>query len=244
MSTMISACIVGGLTRLTWSSQKGYTREDMQCPEMAREYNQEGMGGGDSNDRMKLNKRTSCEMNLISRRWDWRLFWGIMDIALTNAFILYLFFHPSVTHQEFFREVATQFFWCAKKDLRGPETTVRTSKRQTSADEESGDEADIEELPVALPASVPKRRHFKGTYKRACYVCMSRRNINSLAKNPRKCSGTVRENLKRSHTGCKFCNVALCAGPDCWKVFHEEFQGVRQENPMTFWQTTDENDSD
>ena len=82
MSTMISACIVGGLSRLTWSAEKGYTREDMQCPEMAREYNQEGMGGGDSNDRMKLNKRTSCEMNLISRRWDWRLFWGIMDIAL------------------------------------------------------------------------------------------------------------------------------------------------------------------
>ena len=71
---------VGGLQRLTWSRDKGYHRQDMQCPEMAREYNQEGMGGGDSNDRMKLARRTSCEMNLVSKRWDWRLFWGLMDI--------------------------------------------------------------------------------------------------------------------------------------------------------------------
>ena len=57
----------------------------------------------------------------------------------------------NIDEEEEAREnVATQFFWCAKKDLRGPETTVRTSKRQTSADEESGDEADIEEVPVAV----------------------------------------------------------------------------------------------
>ena len=240
MSTMISACIVGGLSRLTWSAEKGYRREDMQCPEMAREYNQEGMGGGDSNDRMKLNKRTSCEMNLFSKRWDWRLFWGIMDIAITNAFILYLFFHPSTTHQDFFRSVANEFFIIAKKDLRGPVASQRASTRNNSSGDGSGEDADIEEVQAVHPASVHKRYHFKGRYKRACYVCMQKRNITSISERPRKCSGTVRENLKRPHSGCKFCNVALCEGPSCWKTFHEEYPGVRQNFSMDFWESSDD----
>ena len=107
-------CVVGGLQRLTYSKESGYKRQDMQCPEMAREYNQEGMGGGDSNDRMKLARRTSCEMNLVSKRWDWRLFWGLMDIAITNAFVLYTFFHKTTTHSQFFFELAFAWF----KDTR------------------------------------------------------------------------------------------------------------------------------
>ena len=212
----------------------------MQCPEMAREYNQEGMGGGDSNDRMKLNKRTSCEMNLISKRWDWRLFWGIMDIAITNAFILYLFFHPTTTHQDFFKSVANEFFIIAKKDLRGPVASLRASTRNNSSGDGSAEDADIEEVQAVTPASVHKRYHFKGRYKRACYVCMQKRNITSISERPRKCSGTVRENLKRPHSGCKFCNVALCEGPSCWKTFHEEYQGVRQNFSMDFWESSDD----
>ena len=165
MSTMMSACIVGGLSRLTWSAATGYKRQDMQCPEMAREYNQEGMGGGDSNDRMKLNKRTSCEMNLLSKRWDWRLFWGIMDIAITNAFILYLFFHPTMTHQQFFREVATDFFLCAKTDSRGPAPTARASTRQKSGGEETGDEGDVEEI---LPSRPLHRLVYYSTDLQSC----------------------------------------------------------------------------
>ena len=73
-------------------------------------YNQEEMGGGDSNDRMKLARRTSCEMNLVSKRWDWSLFWGLMGIAITNAFVLYTFFHKTTAHSHFFFELAFEWF--------------------------------------------------------------------------------------------------------------------------------------
>ena len=136
LSSMISACVVGGLQRLTYSKESGYKRQDMQCPEMAREYNQEGMGWGDSNDRMKLARRTSCEMNLVSKRWDWRLFWGLMDIAITNAFVLYTFFHKTTTHSVhfwiitlwFYRPFCVRYLKIALGAARGRRTVLRGQK--------------------------------------------------------------------------------------------------------------------
>jgi len=223
LSSMISAMKVGGLQRLTWNSEKGYHRKDMQCPEMAREYNQEGMGGGDSNDRMKLARRTSCELNLVSKRWDWRLFWGLMDIAITNAFILYSFFHPRITHSQFFFDVANDFFLYAKKGGRVG-SKRRLSRRRGKSDSEESDQQNTKEEVEegAVPTGTHKRVHFKGTYKRSCFVCLNKRQNYTVGKNPKKDTGKRRENFPRSHSGCKECNVALCNTPECWRIMHTE----------------------
>ena len=244
LSSMISACVVGGLQRLTYSKESGYKRQDMQCPEMAREYNQEGMGWGDSNDRMKLARRTSCEMNLVSKRWDWRLFWGLMDVAITNAFVLYTFFHKTTTHSQFFFELAFEWFKVAKNGGRELPQKRRLSTRQSSngddtVSEECGEEGDAEAVPKTSAAE-HQRRRFKGKYKRACYVCLKLRCNVKIGKNVKKETGAERENFPRPNSGCKTCNVALCMEGACWRVFHTQFVGCSQPYNKNYWESSDD----
>ena len=214
----------------------------MQCPEMAREYNQEGMGGGDSNDRMKLARRTSCEMNLVSKRWDWRLFWGLMDIAITNSFILYSFFHKNTTHSQFFFELAFEWFKVAKNGGRELPQKRRLSTRQSSngddtVSSECGEEQEGEALPKTSSAEHMRRR-FKGKYKRACYVCLKLRCNVKIGKNLKKDSGVERENFPRPNSGCKQYNVALCNEGACWRVLHTQFVGCSQPYSMKYWESS------
>ena len=212
---------------------------------MAREYNQEGMGGGDSNDRMKLARRTSCEMNLVSKRWDWRLFWGLMDIAITNAFILYLFYHPRITHSDFFFDLANDFFLYAKKGGRVGSKRRLSRRRGKSSSDESDEEEKTETVDdTPVPQTTHKRVHFQGTYKRSCFVCLNKRKNFTIGANPKKDTGKRRENFLRSHSGCKECNVALCEGPDCWRVMHAEYVGCRQSYSMKYWMDSDRDDTE
>ena len=249
LSSMLSALPVSGLKRLTWSQEKGYAKQDMQAPEMTREYNKDGMGGGDLCDRMKLARRTSCELNLVSNRWDWRLFWGLWDIAVVNCFIIFLFFHPTCTHAQFFLEVANGFYFYGKKGAGG-DKRKRTSPRTASELDlshltlvsDADDESDVK-VPDVTPLRHVRRR-FKGSYKRSCFVCLKLDRNKTQGKKAKE-SGDLRWNYPRSYSGCKTCNVALCVGGDCWTVHHRDYLHCRQNWPMKYWDNTDaENNSD
>ena len=108
-----------GVMRLTWNEDDGYCSKRMQAPEMALEYNG-GMFGTDRGDRIKLSRRCSCERNLFSKRWELRLFWGLMDFALSNAFILFRFFHGTTNHSKWFQNLCNGLFFHIKTNMPGP----------------------------------------------------------------------------------------------------------------------------
>ena len=235
-----------GVLRLTWNEEDGYCSKRMQAPEMALEYNG-GMFGTDRGDRIKLSRRCSCERNLISKRWELRLFWGLMDFALSNAFFLYRFFHVSTNHSKWFQNFCHGMFFYIKNNMPGPlpdgmkmatraappKTPSRAAKSPASqsstiTQNDSSDES----------LEVPQehiRCWFFGDYKRSCFVCKKRRIINSSGKHRQEGHRTRRVNYPRSKSGCKLCNVALCNDRVCWDIMHLEYIGESESYSRVHW---------
>jgi hypothetical protein len=55
------------------------------------------------------------EMNLLSQKWEWRLFWDCSTWLFTNSFLIYRFFHPDVTHTNFCQMLTDEMFVTALK---------------------------------------------------------------------------------------------------------------------------------
>ena len=51
---------------------------------------------------------------MLSNRWYDRLFWGLIDMAITNSYIIYSHFHPGIEHAEFFQMLAEELFFVGK----------------------------------------------------------------------------------------------------------------------------------
>lgn len=60
------------------------TRGNIPCPQSIKDYNKY-MGAVDHADQL----RGSYDVDRRSKKWWHRLFWGIIDIAFVNSFILY-----------------------------------------------------------------------------------------------------------------------------------------------------------
>ena len=85
----------------------------MRCPVAGIEYN-DGMGGTDSFDRLKLNETTSMEMAIISKNWNHRLTFGLLDMSLVNSYIIYREHHPNITHRAFMKQLVEELYCLAK----------------------------------------------------------------------------------------------------------------------------------
>jgi hypothetical protein len=236
-----------GVMRLTWNEVEGYCSKPMQAPEMALEYNG-GMFGTDRGDRIKLSRRCSCERNLFSKRWELRLFWGLMDFALANAFILYRFFHVSSNHSKWFQNLCNGMFYYIKNNMPGPlpqgmkmdtrKAPPKTPSRSAKSPVSVGSTVSVDESTEDEAMDVPTehiRWWFKGDYKRSCYVCKKRGIINSRGKEREEGDGKRRINYPRSKSGCKVCNVALCNDQTCWDVMHLEFTGQAESFDRSYW---------
>jgi hypothetical protein len=188
---------------------------------------------------------TSCQMSLYSDSWRWRLFWGLVDIALTNSFAICRMRNPKLQHSHFYRQLCIELFHKATKTPMPSERGERQSTRTTpgssaspyqldSSDSEQPD-SDAEE--VKLPTDVHEFARFRGTYKRSCFYCKTE-HVCSLG-GVRNKAGLQRKEYPRSHTGCKTCNVALCTKGECWSKYHRKYCGKNDGTDPTgsFWAT-------
>lgn len=82
-------------------TNKDGSKADVNCPSVVDDYNRH-MGGVDHADQL----RTTYGMNRRSKKWWHRLFWGFMDIAFVNAYVIYCNRVEKVTTLEFRRAVS------------------------------------------------------------------------------------------------------------------------------------------
>ena len=88
MSTTSQPSATGTVLR----RQKDGTRISVPCPEAITTYNQ-NMGGVDRGD--QLRGYYNCKVK--SRKFYKYIFYFLLDVSITNAFILYKYFHSSPT---------------------------------------------------------------------------------------------------------------------------------------------------
>jgi hypothetical protein len=81
--------------------RSGAVVEEIPCPEAAYVYNK-NKDGVDQFDKACLLKGYSAEMEIVSRKWWHRLFWGLLDSAVSNAHILFRVAHPDVSRFDFY----------------------------------------------------------------------------------------------------------------------------------------------
>lgn len=175
--------------------QVGSEKLKVPCPEAAIEYNA-NKAGVDQFDKLCLSDNMSTEREIISHKWWCRLFWGLLDGAIANAFIVWKQFHPE---KEFTRD---EFMLQLHEGLLGNSldtTLLEPVRRSAFAGQGQGRLDGVGHL-VAEILDV--------TVARKCRLCRY------------DCLGTGKE-PRRSKYWCKKCQVPLCV-KGCFARFHEE----------------------
>ena len=65
----------------------GWARRTMSAPTGLASYVAH-MGAVDIFDQTKLARSGSLELNMVTNKWWHKLFWGLLDMAITNAWIV------------------------------------------------------------------------------------------------------------------------------------------------------------
>ena len=150
-------------------------------------------------------------LRMLSNRWYDRLFWGLIDMAITNSFIIYSHFHPDTTHAQFFEMLAEELFFIAKDQ---PYTTrPRRSCRTPVTPTTNTPQTPVPNAVATTATTVHSIGCFKGKYKHNCFYCVKQDNyVLGVARdkdilNPQP-SDRHREFPRRKY-GCKTCNVAM-----------------------------------
>jgi hypothetical protein len=170
----------------------------------------------------QMHRFTSTQMSLFSHSWRWRLFWGLIDTALVNTFVLFRLREPKLTHAVFFKTLCEQLFEEACKPSSQSGSSRCSTRSQTSP---------VPAASAAAPSPAPEEvstahqpGNFKGVYKRSCYACIQEGNF-KVAK-ARSDTGSGRKEYPKSYSGCVTCNVALCNNKGvCWANYHEKYCG-------------------
>jgi hypothetical protein len=81
--------------------RSGSVVDRVPCPEAAYVYNKY-KDGVDQFDKSCLGQNYSLEMEMVSRKWWHKLFWGLLDSAVSNAYILFRIEHPEVSRFDFY----------------------------------------------------------------------------------------------------------------------------------------------
>ena len=180
-------------------TQKDGSKKAFPCPIAIKDYNA-FMGGVDKADMLAALYGLSRK----SKKWWHRLFFGLVDRTVINAFIAYKnLLHDNDPLLTFIREVALGLIALSRPPRVG---------RPLSSP-----------CPSPVPA-IKKRR--KGSYS----VCNSLRlqNVGIHAvvyvKERGRCEVCTTNKIQsRPHSKCKFCNVFLCSNEkkNCFNEFHE-----------------------
>lgn len=183
------------------SRQVGSERKTVACPQVAREYN-EHKAGVDQFDKLCLSENMSTEREIVSFKWWVRLFWGLMDGALSNAFIIWKSFHPEkeCTRMEFMLSMHEGLMENGL-DVK----PVEKPRKKVYSGQGSGRLDGVGHLVQKIP---DKKRGQK------CRYC--RYKLKGTGKEP-----------SRSLFWCRKCQVALCVD-NCFEKFHlEEMPGLK-----------------
>ena len=82
-----------------------YGRYVYKAPSMASPYNQ-FMGGTDVWDRMRLLHHYSLEKHIVCPKWWQKMFWGLFDACVANAFVCWRSVAPTKrTHIQFMHDL-------------------------------------------------------------------------------------------------------------------------------------------
>ena len=181
--------------------------QSIQCPCICVQYNK-GMGGTDTFDQLRLS-RYSIETKVITMgKWWTKLYWGLFDMALTNAYVIYKYFNAGVSHLDFLMKLQGQMV-----NMMNGNTPQPVANRTRNAVENKS-YTKPNTLDPSQTRFIPSIRHLLYTpnkgKQRCCVVCMFG---DSPVSGDKK---RVRRVVKR----CKECgDVPLCEG-FCDEYFH------------------------
>jgi hypothetical protein len=175
--------------------QVGSERLTVTCPEVAREYNK-NKAGVDLFDKLCLSDNMSTEREIVSHKWWVRLFWGLSDAALANAYIIWKHYH---LERECTRD---EFMGLLHEGLLGnglDATVLEPARKKWYSGQGQGRLDGVGHLIQEIP---------NVAFGHKCRLC--RFEYLGTGKKP-----------KRTNFQCKKCEVALCV-KDCFRRFHEE----------------------
>jgi hypothetical protein len=161
---------------------------DIPAPSFLKHY-QTAMRGVDTHDQLRLSGYSLLK-SLVFKVWYKVFYIGIVDMALTNAYILYNHLHPEepISHLQFFTSV--------QDGLLHPETFVPSGVGTRGANRR----------PSLSDEATERRRRAHHEIQRT--------------ERPRECVVCRNQGKrKRTSFECSFCDVGLCVDP-CFGEFH------------------------
>lgn len=178
--------------------KKNGEKEDVACPIMLKNYNQ-NMGFVDKADMLKK----TYEIDRKSQKWWPRIFWHFIDVSIVNAFII---FQQRCNGNSGMNLKAFRLSIVAGLVGAGREKCPPTKKKQSSLGKE-GNMANNYKPIVPLEKRWDQALHMPvyGTYRR-CALC------------------STLDHQRRSKWACETCGVALCLSDkkDCFQKFHKK----------------------
>lgn len=171
-------------------TQKDGTRVDVKCPSIVADYNKH-MGGVDRADQL----RSTYGMIRRSRKWWHRLFWGFLDIAFVNAYIIY-------NKMDFEKKTTLEFRRCVSMGLMAALNSTKSRR--------SGPARKRRKHNYSVPEDV--RLGNRGSH----WVIFQ--------ENRGRCEMCSAQAVQsRPYSKCSACGVFLCSNKNknCFLEFHE-----------------------
>lgn len=176
--------------------EKNGSRSTITCPVAVKDYNTY-MGGVDTADRLRA---LYC-IDRKSPKWWHRLFWGLLDIAFVNSYVIHGLIMEQIPVKEFRRSV-TQGLMTMKDTNQKRKTSTDSITKGGSSKRRKSDYSTIKDVRLGNKGiHWPKFVENRGR----CEVC-SMKKIQS-----------------KPHSKCSHCNVFLCVNEkkNCFVEYHE-----------------------
>lgn len=176
--------------------QKNGTKSTVICPRSVKDYNAY-MGGVDTADRLRA---LYC-VDRKSPKWWHRIFWGVLDIAFVNAYVVHGLIIEKSTVKDFRRSVAqglmTMKNLTKKKRASKDNISSPCSNKRRKIDFSTLKDVRLGNRGVHWPVFVERRGR--------CEVC----SMNKVQSKP--------------HSKCSHCDVFLCLNEkkNCFAEYHE-----------------------
>uniref|UniRef100_A0A4W6C6T3 PiggyBac transposable element-derived protein domain-containing protein n=1 Tax=Lates calcarifer TaxID=8187 RepID=A0A4W6C6T3_LATCA len=182
-------------------------KEPVSCPAVIRSYNA-NMGGIDKSDLLVHLYRTPMK----SKRWYLHLFAYVMDVSITNAWVVYRRDSKALgVNGQSLKDFRIQVF-------RGDsgQTSAKSSSRRSSS-------SSVESLTTSVDVPEPVRGHCSHTPNEAVRFDLSlfHAPVHAKCQTCKYCSR--KGNIVRSNVVCRVCKVHLCMNSErnCFIKYHE-----------------------
>jgi hypothetical protein len=175
--------------------REGAAVVDVDCPEVALAYNNH-KDAVDQYDKSCLTDNKSLEQSLSGWKWWHRLWWGLFDGAVVNAYIIWQHYHKDAT------STRTEFMLQLQEEMIENRLDGRVAVTRRMAEGEG--EEQVSRRLDGVNHFV--KRHPLGL-SRSCKMCAFRASGTSVRP-------------PRVITFCLKCSAHLCNDGDCIEAFH------------------------